>query len=44
MDTVTICIIAVFLSEDGSMMHYIVDFYIVAYLLFALHQYLDEYI
>lgn len=43
-DSITVCIMAACVREDGLVMHYIVDFYIVTYALFAAHQWLDEYL
>ena len=43
-DSLTVCIMGVCLSEDGQVFHYIIDFYIIAHVLFAAHQCFDEYI
>ena len=38
---ITLCIMAICLSEDGIVTHYIIDFYIIAHILFAVHGFFD---
>ncbi len=33
---------AVCLSEDGMVFHYIINFYIIAYMIFAVHQQVND--
>lgn len=43
-DTITICIIALCVSEDGLILHYVTDFYVITYVLFAIHRASNDYI
>ena len=43
-DMIGICIIGVCIDEDGIILHHITDFYVITYVLFGIHELLDDYV
>ena len=43
-DTIALCIMGLCISEDGLILHYIVDFYVIIYVLFAIHKASNDYL
>jgi len=41
-DTITICVMAICLSEEGIVYHYIINFYIITFIIFAVHQQVND--
>ena len=41
-NSITICIVALCVEEDGIILHYVTDFYVIIFVLFALHKLFND--